>query len=114
MRRPQSLRVWFILALLLLLVALPGYADTASDLRALFFQVSAVAAANGFTQGERVSLVTKVIEASRSVQRGNETTAANQLGAFINEVEALGRSGRLSAEDAQALIDSANAILGEL
>src|SRR5205085_9372537 len=65
-RRP--VRVWLGFALLLFAVALPVCANTNSDVRALFFQTSAVAAANEFNTGERVSLVTKVIAALRSVE----------------------------------------------
>jgi hypothetical protein len=112
MRTPA--RVWLGLALLLLAVAIPAYADTDSDIRALFFQASNTANAAGFNQGERVSLVAKVVEALRASERGNETSVEGHLGAFINEVQALERSGRLAPEDAQPLIDSANAIVGEL
>jgi hypothetical protein len=111
-RRP--VRVWLGLALLLSAIALPVCADTDSDVRALFFQASAVAAANDFNQGERTSLVTKVVRVLRSVERGDAESASGQLGAFINEVNALEQSGRLSPSDAQALTDAANAIQGEL
>jgi hypothetical protein len=107
-------RVWLGLVLILLPFALPAFANTDSDVRALFFQASAVANANGFNQGERVSLVAKVVEALRSVERGDTDSATGQLGAFINEVNALEQSGRLGPVDAQALTDSANAIIGEL
>jgi hypothetical protein len=110
----RSFRVWLGLALLLSAVALPVCADTNSDVRALFFQASGVAAANGFNQGERVSLVAKVVQVLHSVERGDSESAANQLGAFINEVNALEQSGRLPSADAQALTGAANAILGEL
>ena len=111
-RRPA--RVWLGLALLLCAVALPVFADTNSDVRALFFQASAVAAANDFNTGERVSLVTKVVAALRSVERGDSESTAGQLGSFTHEVNALEQSGRLSPDDAQALTDAANAIIGEL
>jgi len=113
MKRRRS-RVWLGLTLSLLVLALPVYADTASDVRALFFQASNTAAANGLTHGERISLVAKVVEALRSVERGDANSASGQLGAFINEVEALERSGRLAPADAQALTNSANAIIAEL
>jgi hypothetical protein len=37
---------------------------------------------------------------------GNANASANDLQSFINQVEALVRSGRLSAEDGQRLIDA--------
>jgi hypothetical protein len=39
----------------------------------------------------------------RSLRPGNSTAAANQLRAFLNEIAAMIRSGRLSEADAAAL-----------
>ena len=114
MKSPQSRGAWLGLALLFAAFAIPANADPTSDLFALFSQTSGVAAANGFNQGERVSLETKIIAAIASVQRDHEKTATNNLDAFINEVNALEQSGRLSPADAQALTDAANAIAGQL
>jgi hypothetical protein len=113
MKRTRAIRACLGFALLMV-VAVPLHADPSSDLFALFFQANGVAASSGFTQGERISLVAKVIHAERDVERGNDNAAVNNLGAFINEVEALERSGRLAPADAAALINSANAIVGEL
>jgi hypothetical protein len=114
MKVPQSLRAWLSFALLFVVVAVPAYADPTSDLFALFNQANGVAASNGLDMGERVSLVTKIIASIASLERDQETTAMNQLGAFINEVEALERSNRLPSEDAQALADAATAIIDQL
>lgn len=114
MKRPRSVRAWLGLALVFLVVAVPAYADVTSDLIALFFQVDNTASNAGFTQGERNSLVVKVIGALRDAQRGDFEAVSGKLGAFLNEVEALEQSGRLSSGDAQALTDSANAIIGQL
>jgi hypothetical protein len=114
MKRPRSFRAWLVLAFLLAAIALPVSADPTSDLFALFSQTNGVAFANDFTQGERVSLVTKIIGAIEAVGRGNEKTATNNLDAFTNEVNAMEQSGRLSPADAQALTDSANAIADQL
>jgi hypothetical protein len=107
-------RAWLGLALVSLVMAIPAYADATTDLFGLFFQASSVADNNDFTNGERTSLVTKVIAAIASVERGHENTAINNLGAFVNEVEAMQRTGRLPSEDADALINSANAIIDQL
>ena len=114
MKRPLSARVWLALAFLLGAIAVPASADPTSDLFALFSQTNGVAFANDFTQGERVSLVTKIIGAIEAVGRGNEKTATNHLDAFTNEVDAMEQSGRLSPADAQALTDAATAIAGQL
>jgi len=50
----------------------------------------------------------KLEAAQASIARGNSTAAFNQLGAFINEVEALVHSGRLSSDMGQMLIDLAS------
>jgi hypothetical protein len=114
MKRPRSARVWLVLACLSAAIAVPASADPASDLFALFSQTNGVAFANDFTQGERVSLVTKVIGAIEAVDRGNEKTATNHLSAFLNEVDALERSGRIPSADAQALSGAANDIIDQL
>ena len=44
----------------------------------------------------------------------NPTSAAGRIGAFMNQVNALVRSGRLSQEDAQALLDAAEALIQSL
>ena len=114
MKGLRPVRLCFALALFSAFIAVPASADPGSDLFALFFQVNNVANNNGFTQGERVSLGTKVIAAINSLDRDHEKTAANNLGAFQNEVAALERSGRLAPEDAQALTDAADAIVTQL
>ena len=85
-----------------------------SEIFALFYQTSAIADTNGFTQGERTSLVTKLIGASAAVGRGNDKTAISNLEAFINEVQALEQSGRLSPTDAAALSNQARLIVAQI
>lgn len=92
----------------------PGTALIQAEISALFFQTSAIAYANGFTQGERTSLVTKLIGASAAVGRGNDKTAISNLEAFINEVQALEQSGRLSPTDAAALSNQARLIVAQI
>ncbi len=114
MKRSRLGGAWLGLALVTLFLAVPASADPASDLSTLFGQTNAVAFANDFTQGERVSLVTKLIGAMESLGRGNEKTTVNHLNAFTNEVSALEQSGRLPSADAEALTDAANAIADQL
>src|SRR5438094_9787248 len=114
MRNPQTRSAWLGLALVLLIIGAPAYADVHSDLVALAGQTNTVAGNNDFNLGERVSLVTKHISALAAIDRGNENAAAGLLGAFVNEFEAVERSGRISSGDADALINSADAILSQL
>jgi Ca2+-binding RTX toxin-like protein len=64
--------------------------------------------------GEQNSLTGKLEAAERSLARGNATPAINQLDAFINEVRALERSGRLDTATADGLIAQTQAIIGHL
>lgn len=114
MKSSRTRNAWLGAALILLTLAVPAFADPQSDVLVLFNQTNGVAAANDFTQGERVSLVTKLIGALASLERGHEKTATNNLGAFINEVEAMERSGRIPSGDADALIAAAEAIIDQL
>jgi len=114
MKSPRTRSVWLGLALVLLVLAAPAFADAQSDILALFSQTNAAANANDFTQGERVSLVTKLIGALEALERGNENAAAATLRAFTHEVAAMERSGRLPSGDADALIAAAQAIIDQL
>lgn len=48
------------------------------------------------------------------MDRENDRTAINQMQSFINQVEAMVRSGSLFPEDGQLLIDAANEIIATL
>jgi hypothetical protein len=64
--------------------------------------------------GQKNSLSAKLRAAQDSLNRGNHTSAANQLNAFINEVEALQQSGQLDPSTANSLIAEAQAVIGLL
>ncbi|MBI2833263.1 MAG: Ig-like domain-containing protein [Acidobacteria bacterium] len=66
------------------------------------------------SQGERSSLTAKLEAAGASLARGNRTAAANQLNAFINEVRALQRSGRLGAAEGDFLAARAQSIVAQI
>jgi DNA/RNA endonuclease G (NUC1) len=68
----------------------------------------------GLSRGETVSLNAKLRAAEASLQRGQGATAANQLNAFINEVQAMAGSGRMSAADAAALTAAAQRIIASI
>jgi hypothetical protein len=110
MKNPQTRSAWLSLALILLVVSVPAHADSVSDLFGLFFQASTIANNSGLTFGEKTSLATKVIAAIADVQKGHDNAARGVLGAFINEVDAMERNGRLTPADAAALVNSAQAI----
>jgi hypothetical protein len=58
--------------------------------------------------GNRLS--SKLQAALQQLERGNTHAAANQVNAFINQVEALVRAGKLSPQHGQPLIDAARTI----
>jgi hypothetical protein len=68
----------------------------------------------GLSAGTEHSLVAKLDVAQRSLARGNERSAASQLSAFVNETQAMERSGRLEPAAAASLIAAAQAILDAL
>jgi hypothetical protein len=59
-------------------------------------------------------LESKLMAAAKSLEAGRLRTAANQVHAFMLEVEALIRSGRLTEEQGAPLMDAASALLAAL
>jgi len=74
-------------------------------------KVDGMVSAGTLSNGEGNALGASLKAATSSLDRGNTTPAVNQLGAFVNKVEAMRSSGRLSAADAQALIAAANRVI---
>ncbi len=113
-----------LLALVLLMPSVPAFATPPtpspneaviqSQIESLFYQTGAIAFASGLTQGERIALVVKLIQARSAIIRGNDEAAANDLGAFINTVNAFAQSGRLSPTDAATLSNQARSIIAQI
>jgi hypothetical protein len=80
-------------------------------IEALISQVESIPSLN---KGQKNSLITKLEAAERSLARENRNGASGQLNAFINQVQALERSGRLDAATADSLIAGAQAIINGL
>ncbi|HKP77056.1 MAG TPA: S8 family serine peptidase [Longimicrobiaceae bacterium] len=59
-------------------------------------------------------LAVKLNAAKASLDRGNETSALNQLGAFLNQVDAMVRSGQMPAADGAALTAYANRVIAAI
>ena len=55
------------------------------------------------SRGETTSLLAKLDAATRSLERGTTTATRGQIGAFLNEIDAMVRSGRLGASQVTAL-----------
>lgn len=66
--------------------------------------------ATSLQRGEAASLLAKLRAAQQQIARGNGATAVNQLGAFVNELEAMARTGRVGEDDAARLSAGARRI----
>jgi hypothetical protein len=66
-------------------------------LDALIVRVQSISSLN---KGQANSVISELQAAQRSMARGNHNAARGQLDAFINEVQARGRGGRLNAATA--------------
>jgi len=78
--------------------------DTMDELRKEVLELN-------FGKGVTQSLLAKLDAAQKSFYKSNVGAALNQLEAFINEINALRRSGRINAETAQQLIGKARLIM---
>ena len=63
----------------------------------------ALAAAGKISAGNANSLTSKLDGAIKALERGNVSAASGKLGALLNEIEAMVRSGRVTADDISAL-----------
>ncbi len=70
--------------------------------------------AGALDAGNANSLRRKLMAAAKSLEAGRPRTAANQIRAFRLEVKALMRSGRLSSEQGERLLEGASALLDAL
>jgi PKD repeat protein len=71
-------------------------------------KITALASAqSGLNKGQMNSLLAKLNAAADSWQHGNSGAACNQLNAFVNEVDADQKTGRISSGDAATMTDAA-------
>ena len=61
-------------------------------------------------EGQATSLLAKLDAAIKKLEDGKDSAAFNMLQSFINQIEALTKSGVLTYEEGQPLIDSAKAV----
>jgi len=76
--------------------------------------VAALVSGGTLAPGLGHSLQAKLAAAQKQAARGNRTPAANQLEAFVNEVEALVRAGRLPEAEGRVLVAEASDIAAQL
>ena len=77
-------------------------------------EADALVASGVLNPGQGRSLTAKLENARRHVRAGRTTPAANVLNAFIDEVRELQADGTLTAEQAEALIEAAEAAISDL
>jgi len=65
----------------------------------------------GLNAGQLNSLQVKLDNASSDLDAGSKDAAKNVLGAFINELEAIARSGRASSESVSPIVDYARRVI---
>ncbi len=80
----------------------------------LIGQVLALVNAGVLNSGNGNALTSKLNAAIQQMNQGNPNAALNQLRAFINQVNAFVSAGKLTANQAQPLINAANAIIQSL
>ncbi|WHZ19350.1 MAG: hypothetical protein OJF55_001499 [Rhodanobacteraceae bacterium] len=68
----------------------------------------------GLTSGQIASLTDKLTNALASIQAGLNKQAVNQLNAFVNAVQVMLKTGKISANTASILTSAANAIIATL
>src|SRR4029077_5056268 len=71
-------------------------------------QVNTLVSSGVLNSGNGSALTTRLNNAITNLNGGNKNAGVNQLNAFINQVNAFQNSGKLTAAQAQALINEAN------
>jgi probable HAF family extracellular repeat protein len=85
--------------------------DPAQMLAALGDAIGSLTAAGGLSAGSATALLASVHAAQASLARGDNNAAKGELGAFINKVNALIRSNRLSSADGGRLVSAAQSVI---
>ena len=97
-----------------LLAALPDDIEALVESEIASLQGGIENLSDALEKGNVDAMASLVAKAAASIARGNTIPAANQLEAFINQVEAAMTSGRLSRERGAPLIQEANTIIRNL
>jgi predicted outer membrane repeat protein len=71
-------------------------------------QVNSLVSGASLSSGNGTALTTKLNSGIASLNGGKTTAGINQLNAFINQVTAFQKNGKLTSDQAQALISAAN------
>lgn len=88
-----------------------GSFERACTIAGLIASVDALRDGGVINRGQHVALVSKLAHAQERTERGQASVAAGALRAFVNQVEALASSGRVSPEQAGGLISCAQVLI---
>jgi len=73
-------------------------------------QILVMVSEDKLNEGQAISLIQKLESAVKKLDDGKDNSAYNMLQSFINQIEAFVKSGALTLEEGQPLIDAARAI----
>ena len=73
-------------------------------------QILVMVSEDKLNEGQAISLIQKLENAAKKLEDGKDNSAYNMLQSFINHIEAFIKSGVLTSEEGQPLIDSARAV----
>ena len=76
--------------------------------------VASLGGRGGLNAGQLNSLLAKIDNASRKLADGEENAATNMLEALLNEIDALGKSGRVSDATAAPIVDYARRVIASI
>jgi PKD repeat protein len=79
--------------------------------RMVIDKIKTLISTGAISSGNGNALTSKLDSAIQAFDKGNANAAANTLNSFINQVNALVKSGKLSPSEGQALISAAQAII---
>jgi len=77
-------------------------------------EVDALVDGGALNNGQGKALIAKLKTALKQLDKGNANAAINVLGAFLNQVGAFINAGILTPEEAQPLVEAAEAIIAQL
>ena len=80
----------------------------------LIEEIEALVAAGSLNKGQGNALIVKLEQAIKHLDKGKPRTALNVLNAFANQVNAFIRSGKLTPEEGQGLLDAVTAIVDQI
>jgi hypothetical protein len=86
-------------------------AQAIADIKAVIAFINGLVASGDLAANDAKPLITKLEAAIGSLEKLNGNPAIGQLGAFLNQLEAQEKTGKISAANAEVLVDMVEAII---